>query len=236
LHRKVLSERTTHARALFAGLPDDYGAMGAALSFGQDPRWRRFLVSQMPRTSARMLDVAAGTGLVTRRLLADGRADSVVALDQSEPMLRVAAQEDDTRARFVLGQAERLPFADDMFDALTVTYLLRYVDDPAAVMAELVRVVRPEGVVASLEFAVPEGLAYPAWWFYTRLAMPAIGRLVSPAWYEVGRFLGPSIEGFWRRYPLATQLGWWRAAGIGAVRWRRMSLGGGIVVWGVKGS
>jgi len=231
LHRKVPSERTTHARALFAGLPDDYGGMGAALSFGQDPRWRRFLVSQIPR-SARVLDVAAGTGLVTRRLLVDGRAGAVVALDQSEPMLRVAAREDDARARFVLGQAERLPFADEMFDALTVTYLLRYVDDPAVVVAELIRVVRPEGVVASLEFAVPEGLAYPAWWLYTRLAMPAVGRLVSPAWYEVGRFLGPSIRGFWATYPLERLLDLWHAAGIEDVSHRRLSLGGGIVVWG----
>jgi demethylmenaquinone methyltransferase/2-methoxy-6-polyprenyl-1,4-benzoquinol methylase len=232
----MVTDRTAHARALFEGLPAAYDTMGAALSFGQDPRWRRFLVSRVPRGSARVLDVAAGTGLVTRRLLHEGRASSVVALDQSEPMLRAAELRGHPRSAFVLGQAERLPFADETFDALTVTYLLRYVDEPAAVVAELVRVLRTGGMVASLEFAVPDGLAYPAWWLYTRLALPAVGRLVSPAWYEVGRFLGPSIDGFWRGYPLATQLRWWRAAGIGAVRWRRMSLGGGIVVWGVKGS
>jgi demethylmenaquinone methyltransferase/2-methoxy-6-polyprenyl-1,4-benzoquinol methylase len=230
----MVSERTRHARRLFAGLPATYEAVGATLSFGQDPRWRRFLVSRVPPSAKRVLDVAAGTGLVTRALAAapDRR---VTALDQSEPMLRAAAERAaGTSSSFVLGQAERLPFDDAAFDALTVTYLLRYVEDPAAVVAELVRVVRPGGTVASLEFAVPSGIARPAWWLYTRVGLPVAGRVVSREWYEVGRFLGPSIDGFWRRYPLATQLAWWRAAGVGAVRWRRMSLGGGIVLWGVR--
>jgi demethylmenaquinone methyltransferase / 2-methoxy-6-polyprenyl-1,4-benzoquinol methylase len=235
LHRTVVSERTRHARTLFAGLPGSYEAMGALLSFGQDPRWRRFLVDRVASGSAPVLDVAAGTGLVTRALLQRGRAERVVALDQSDPMLR-AASRIGGGTLFVLGQAERLPFPDATFDALTVTYLLRYVDDPGATLRELVRVVRPGGTIASLEFAVPTGLAYPAWWLYTRLVMPAVGRLASHAWYEVGRFLGPSIEGFWERYPLASQVRMWQEAGVGAVRWRRMSLGGGIVVWGAKGA
>jgi len=230
----MVSDRTVHARALFAGLPANYEAMGTALSFGQDPRWRRFMVSRVPVTASWVLDVAAGTGLVTRALLDTGRAQRVVALDQSEPMLAAAAARGDERSVFVLGQAERLPFPDATFDALTVTYLLRYVDDPGTTLRELVRVVRPGGTIASLEFAVPSGVFRPAWVAYTRFAMPALGRLVSPAWYEVGRFLGPSIDGFWQRYPLPEQIRMWRSAGVGAVRWRRMSLGGGIVLWGVR--
>lgn len=230
----MVSDRTRHARALFAGLPGNYEAMGAALSFGQDPRWRRFLVSRVPRATPLVLDVAAGTGLVTRALVTAGRADAVVALDQSEPMLAAAVSRGGGRTRFALGQAERLPFADATFDALTVTYLLRYVDDPGAALRELVRVLRPGGSIASLEFAVPTGVFRPAWLLYTRLLMPALGRLVSREWYEVGRFLGPSIDGFWQRYPLPAQLQLWRDAGVGAVRWRRMSLGGGIVLWGVR--
>lgn len=231
----MVTDRTTHARALFAGLPTNYEAMGAALSFGQDPRWRRFLVSKVPPATPRVLDVAAGTGLVTRALLDAGAAETVVAVDQSEPMLAAAAARGDQRTRFVLGQAERLPFGDATFDALTVTYLLRYVEDPGATLRELVRVVRPGGTIASLEFAVPAGAFRPAWWVYTRVVMPAIGRLVSREWYEVGRFLGPSIDAFWQRYPLTAQAQLWRDAGVGAVRWHRMSLGGGIVVWGVRG-
>jgi len=232
----MVSQRTNHARALFAGLPASYEAMGAALSFGQDPRWRRFLVSRLPARNPRVLDVAAGTGLVTRGILAAGRAEQVIALDQSEPMLAAATSHREDRDRFVLGQAERLPFADATFDALSVTYLLRYVDDPGATLRELVRVVRPGGTIASVEFAVPSGALRPAWVLYTRLVMPLIGRLVSRDWYEVGRFLGPSIDGFWERYPMSAQVQLWREAGVGAVRWRRMSLGGGIVIWGVRGA
>jgi len=232
----MIGDRTKHARALFAGLPGSYEAVGATLSFGQDPRWRRFLVSRVPPASPRVLDVAAGTGLVTRALVRAGRANQVVALDQSEPMLVAAASRGDERTRFVLGQAERLPFPDATFDALTVTYLLRYVDDPGATLRELVRVVRPGGTITSVEFAVPAGVFRPAWVLYTRLLLPVLGRLVSRDWHEVGRFLGPSIDDFWRRYPIAIQQQLWRSAGVGAVRWRRMSLGGGIVLWGVRGA
>src|SRR5213076_2257774 len=123
-------------------------------------------------------------------------------------------------------------FEDASFDGLTVTYLLRYVDDPAVTLEELARVVRPGGAVASLEFAVPSGGWQPLWQAYVGAVLPAAGRLVSPGWHEVGRFLGGSIRDFWRRYPLERQLELWRAAGIEAVQCRRLSLGGGIVIWG----
>ena len=226
--------RTRHALRLFAGLGRGYDRMGAVLSFGQDPRWRRFLVSRIPEGSPLVLDVATGTGLVARELERAGRALRVVGLDRSEPMLRQA----DTRrvtTRFVMGRAETLPFPDGTFDALTVTYLLRYVDDPGASLRELARVVKPGSVVASLEFGVPPNPVWRAcWWLYTRLAMPLIGRAASRDWYEVGRFLGPSIEAFWRRYPLAVQAQLWSAAGLSPVRWRRMSLGGGVITWAVR--
>jgi hypothetical protein len=64
--------------------------------------------------------------------------------------------------------------------------------------------------------------------------LPALGRIVSRGWYEVGRFLGPSIDGFWRRHPLAKVVEMWREAGIESVETRKMSLGGGVVMWGVK--
>jgi demethylmenaquinone methyltransferase/2-methoxy-6-polyprenyl-1,4-benzoquinol methylase len=129
-----------------------------------------------------------------------------------------------------------LPFEDASFDALTVTYLLRYVDDPGATLAELARVVRSGGTVASLEFAVPAGLWQPLWRAYVGVVLPAAGRIVSPGWYEVGDFLGGSIREFWRRYPLERQLELWRAAGIEDVRYRLLSLGGGIVIWGSRGN
>ena len=226
--------RTRHALQLFAGLGRRYDRMGAVLSFGQDPRWRRFLVSRVPEGSPLVLDVATGTGLVARELEHVGRARRVIGLDRSEPMLR------QTRGSlgattFVIGRAETLPFPDATFDALTVTYLFRYVDDPGATLRELARVVKPGSVVVSLEFGVPPNPFWRACWrVYTRFVMPIIGRSVSRDWYEVGRFLGPSTDAYWRRYPLALQARLWSEAGLAPVRWRRMSLGGGVIMWAVR--
>jgi demethylmenaquinone methyltransferase/2-methoxy-6-polyprenyl-1,4-benzoquinol methylase len=228
-----VSARTDHAVELFAPLGPTYDRVGATLSFGQDPRWRRFMVSRVPDGRGRaVLDVATGTGLVAERLLA--RGFEVTGLDQSADMLAVARARFGDRVRLVEGTATALPFPDASFDHLTYTYLLRYVDDPAATMRELARVVRPGGTIAMLEFAVPHGVWRPLWELYVRTLLPAAGRLWSRAWWDVGRFLGPSIAGFWRAHPEPEVLGMWRAAGIEGVQARRMSLGGGIVVWGTR--
>jgi demethylmenaquinone methyltransferase / 2-methoxy-6-polyprenyl-1,4-benzoquinol methylase len=133
-------------------------------------------------------------------------------------------------------RAEALPFDDASFDALTFGYLLRYVDDPAATLRELARVVRRGGRIAGLEFFLPEGrLSRALWNVYVEIGLTTLGRLVAPGWAEVGRFLGPSIRSFYRRYSLEQQLADWRAAGIADVRARTMSVGGGVVIWGTKG-
>jgi demethylmenaquinone methyltransferase / 2-methoxy-6-polyprenyl-1,4-benzoquinol methylase len=231
--------RKREALELFSGLPSRYDALSAALSFWQDPRWRRALVSAVePVAGERILDVATGTGMVAAELLE--RADcSVVGVDQSPQMLAaarkrfaaLAANGGGGRVELIEGEAEALPFADASFDALTFTYLLRYVDDPAATMRELARVVRPGGRVASLEFGVPPWPpAYWAWRFYTAAGLPALGRLASREWARVGRFLGPSIRGFYARHPLDAIAGYWQRAGLEDVRVRRMSLGGGVIM------
>ena len=148
-----MSARADHARALFAPLGPTYDRVGAALSFGQDPRWRRFLVSRLPVDEGRALDVATGTGLVAARL--HERGFRVTGLDQSPEMLARARERLGGRAELVEGSADALPFPDAAFDHLTFTYLLRYVDDPAATLAELARVVRPGGTIAMLEFGLP---------------------------------------------------------------------------------
>jgi len=132
------------------------------------------------------------------------------------------------------GRAESLPFGESEFDALTFTYLLRYVDDARATMEELVRVVRPGGVVAMLEFAVPRGIWRPLWELYVRAVLPAAGYVIAREWGEVGRFLGPSIRDFYEQWPLDAMLTLWREAGLADVRAERLSLGGGVVVWGVR--
>jgi demethylmenaquinone methyltransferase/2-methoxy-6-polyprenyl-1,4-benzoquinol methylase len=234
----MASARKQHALELFEDLPARYDELGAALSFFQDPRWRRAMVSTVNAAPEdRVLDVACGTGLVLEQLVERYRC-RVVGLDQSAPMLaraRAKLAADPMlmeRVELIEGQAETLPFADAEFDHLTFTYLLRYVDDPAATLRELARVVKPGGRLASLEFGVPGGLWFWPWRLYTRVGLPALGRLASRQWFEVGRFLGPSIEGFYRSYPLRRQQVMWEEAGIGSVTARPMSLGGGIVIWG----
>ncbi len=190
-----------------------------------------------PRPGQRVLDVASGTGMVAFPVAERGCV--VVGLDQSEQMLSGARDKLDRRPdlngrlSFVLGQAERLPFGDATFDALTFTYLLRYVDDVAATMAELGRVVRPGGRIGMVEFGVPHQPGLRALWrAHTRLGLPTLGRLVSPAWLEVGRFLGPNIEEFHAREPDLPRR--WREAGIDRVEVRKMSFGAGLVMSGVR--
>jgi demethylmenaquinone methyltransferase / 2-methoxy-6-polyprenyl-1,4-benzoquinol methylase len=235
------SARKEHALELFSGLAPRYDGVGALMSFGQDPRWRRELVSAVAAGPGdRVLDVATGTGMVAAAL-AERYGCAVVALDQSEEMLagaraRLAGRPDlGSRIELVAAEAERLPFEDGEFDALSFTYLLRYVDDVPATLAELARVVRPGGRVASLEFGVPPAAVLRALWTaYCRIGLPAIGRVVSRDWQEVGRFLGPSISGFDRTWPPERLADAWRAAGIGAVEVRRMSFGAGVVMAGVR--
>jgi demethylmenaquinone methyltransferase / 2-methoxy-6-polyprenyl-1,4-benzoquinol methylase len=229
----VASPRRQHAQELFAPLGPTYDRYANLLSFGQDPRWRRFLVS---RTNAgpsdTVLDVATGTGAVAAELIRR-KGCAVVGLDQSPEMLTEARRRLPDGVRLVEGDADRLPFDDASFDALTFTYLLRYVDDPGATLRELARVVRPGGTIAGLEFGVPPGPAWRLLWrLYVRVGLPLAGRVISPGWRDVGDFLGPSIEQLWVRLPLDRLLDLWRAAGIEDVRYRRLSLGGGIVLWG----
>lgn len=223
------------ARELFAPLGPTYDRYARLLSLGQDPRWRRFLVSRMGvGPDDLVLDVATGTAAVAIELVRRTGC-SVVGVDQSAEMLevgraRVEAAALANRISLVHGRAEQLPFARAQFDALSFTYLLRYVEDRAATMRELARVTRPGGTIASLEFGVPPSPVWRALWeLYVRVGLPVLGRAISPGWHEVGRVLGPTI----RALPPPERLAeLWREAGIDGVSVRRLSLGGGVVMWG----
>ena len=235
----MASTRTRHARELFAPLGPTYDRYARLLSFGQDPRWRSFLVSRIPANAHRVLDVASGTAAVAIELVRADASRAVVGVDQSPEMLaagteRVAHEGLSERIELREGRAEDLPFADGEFDALTFTYLLRYVDDVPATVRELARVVRPGGTVAMLEFGLPRGMWRPLWELYVRIGLPAAGSVVSSGWGGVGRFLGPSIRDFWHDWPEPRLLDAWREAGLVEVEARRLSVGGGIVVWGTR--
>ena len=216
------------AGELFAPIAPTYERWAQLLSMGQDGRWRRAMVDGLGLSpGSRVLDVAAGTGSITR--LIESHGVEVVSADQSLEMTRMAKRRGSLT---VLATAERLPFSAGAFDGVTFGYLLRYVDDVSRCLEELVRIVRPGGVVGMVEFGRPTGGWRPAWWLYTRTLLPAAGAVIRSGWWEVGRFLGPSIDAFGDRYPPDRLAAAWEAAGMEDVRFRRMSLGGGLVMWG----
>jgi demethylmenaquinone methyltransferase / 2-methoxy-6-polyprenyl-1,4-benzoquinol methylase len=240
----VLDTRNSFAQQLFAPLPERYDRLAEILSFGQNGRWRRAMVDHLIDTPAGadrvVLDVAAGTAGVSLQIAARTGA-RVIGLDLTQQMLRqgaqnIAAAGAVSRVSLVNARAEQIPLPDASVDALTFTYLLRYVSDPQATLAELARVVRPGGTVASLEFYVPPSPFWRFWWqAYTALVLPAGGLITGGRqWYDVGRFLGPSISGHYRKYPIDWTVRAWQQAGLRDVGYRVMSLGGGLVMWGTR--
>lgn len=238
-----LSERNRFARELFSDLPPRYDLLGEVLSFGQNRRWRSALVDHIVAGAPDgVLDVATGTAGVALQI-AERTGARVTGADLSPAMLaraeaNVGRRAEGARVRLLVARAEELPFADATFDALSFTYLFRYVDDPGATLAEMARVVRPGGAVSSLEFGLPASRLWRAgWWLYTRALLPVIGGLIGGReWWRVGRFLGPSISGHYARYPVEWHRDAWRRAGLVDVGVRHMSLGAGLVMWGVKAS
>ena len=237
------SDRKVHARSLFAGIAGDYDRWAQLRSFGQDRRWHDLMVEAIAPAAARpgavVADVATGTAAVAISIARRYPGCRVVGIDQSPEMLaggarRIEAAGLGRRIELVESQAERLPLEPGAVDALTHTYLLRYVDDPAATVAAMAAAIRPGGMMASLEFGVPRGAAFPAWRLWTRAGLPLFGAPGGRAWIATGRFLGPSIERFWADHPIDEVLAWWAAAGMTEIRARRLSLGGGVIVWATR--
>jgi demethylmenaquinone methyltransferase/2-methoxy-6-polyprenyl-1,4-benzoquinol methylase len=235
------AEPNRFARDLFHELPKRYDVLEEVLSFGQNRRWRVEMVDAIiAGKPTSVLDVATGTAGVAL-MLVDRTDARVVGIDLTEAMLRqgkqrVVARGYEERVVLAAGRAEQLPFEDGSFDALTFTYLLRYVADPAATLKELARVVRPGGVIASLEFGVPRAPIWlAAWRLYTRGVLPVAGLVTGGrAWARVGWFLGPSIERHYRTYSVESHVAMWTAAGLEDMQVKLMSLGGSLVMSGRK--
>ncbi len=237
----VAGDRNRFAQQLFTSLPQRYDQLAEVLSMGQNGRWRRAMIDRIAPTSPGMvLDVASGTAGVALQL-AHRTSSNIIGVDLTRSML-ARGQENVAKAglrgriQLVAGRAEQLPFPDGTFDALTFTYLLRYVDDPQGTLCELARVVKPGGTVASLEFLLPPSRFWRFWWWlYTRLLLPVGGGISGGReWFRVGRFLGPNISRHYHRYPMSWTEDAWRRAGFENVGVRVMSLGGGLVMWGTR--
>ena len=233
--------RNRHASRLFDGIAAGYDGLAELFSGFQYGLWRRFLVSRIAaQPGDTVIDVCTGTGGVA---LATSRATGakVVGIDLSPQMLERAQNKFSSskhrhNVALAMGRAESLPLADSSVDVVCFTFLLRYVDDPAATIQELARILRPGGQMVSLEFAVPDNIAVRALWkFYTGWIMPPLALCLSPGWRYVGAFLGPSISDFYNAHSTEQVSGMWEQAGVADVQFKKLSLGSGVVMWGTKG-
>jgi demethylmenaquinone methyltransferase/2-methoxy-6-polyprenyl-1,4-benzoquinol methylase len=233
--------RRTLAQDLFDGVAPSYDTWAQVLTFFQYLRWREFLVSRMAlRQGNLVLDVCTGTAGVAMEI-ADHHDGRIVGLDVSHSMLQaglraVEKKSLDGRVQLIQGRAEHLPFPDETFDTVVFTYLLRYVQDPDATIRELSRVLKPSGELFSLEFDIPKALWMRALWeLHNRVIMPVMTLSVSRGWHRMGCFLGPSISGFCKQYPVDRLAAIWRENGIPLVQTRRLLHGVAVLMWGTKG-
>ena len=232
--------KNQRARQIFDGIAPRYNLISQLLSFYQAGAWRQFLVSRLKvGPGDTVLDICTGTAVLALKIAGKSGA-RVVGVDLSDEMLR-QGQQDVSRAglessvALVKGRAEDLGFSDASFDSVCFTWLLRYVDSPPATLSEVVRVLKPGGSLVSLEFGVPDNIFVRGLWnVYTRLGLPLTTRFMSPGWRHVGSFLGPNIAEFCRNYSVEDLRRIWTDLGIVDVRVKKLSLGGGVVMWGTK--
>ena len=229
-----------HAQDLFNGIAAGYDTLAELCSFFQYGRWRRHLLSRLgPHSGDTVLDLCTGTGGVAIALARKFHGQ-VVGVDLSPEMLGHAQRNLQRtaltpRISLVLSRAEELPFQDHTFDAVCFTFLLRYVAEPLNALAEVVRVLKPGGRLASLEFGVPQRLVLRGMWrVYTHYVMPVLTRPISPGWRYVGGFLGPSIARFSRTHSPEKIAELWREVGVDGVEIQRLSLGSAVVMWGTR--
>lgn len=210
-------------QAMFDRVAPRYDLANSVLSLGRDAYWRRVAAAAAEPIGGAVLDVAAGTGALSRELARRG-ATEVIALDLSHRMVAVGSRRDLERVRFLAGDALRLPFTDEMFDAVTIGFGLRNLPDPEAGLAEFARVTRPGGRLVVLEFSRPTWPPFArVYTNYLVRALPRIAAVVSssPAAY---RYLADSILLWPDQEELAR---WIDGRGWTDVRYRNLT--GGIV-------
>jgi demethylmenaquinone methyltransferase/2-methoxy-6-polyprenyl-1,4-benzoquinol methylase len=206
-------------RTMFDRISPAYDAMNRTMTMGLDQRWRRATVAAVVRAGDRVLDACCGTGDLA--LAARRRGGRVTGLDFSQPMLERARRKG-PEIEWVCGDALALPFEDGAFDAATVGFGVRNLDDLERGLAELRRVLRVGGRVAILEITRPSGLLAPFYRLWFDGLVPLLGKLLPGG--SAYTYLPASVRRFPGPDELASLL---RAGGFEDVRWRTFA--GGIV-------
>ncbi len=213
-----LEKKPFDVATMFDDVGEKYDLTNTILSFGQDRRWRRRTRERLNlQPGEKVLDLAAGTAVSTVELAKSGAW--AVACDFSQGMLAAGRERDVPK---VVGDGMHLPFADNTFDAVTISYGLRNIHDHEAALREMARVTRPGGRLTVNEFSTPVvpvfGTVYKE--YLTRL-LPAIARVVSsnPAAYE---YLADSIRAWPDQEGLANVI---NANGWTGCGWQNLTLG-----------
>lgn len=221
MSRAQLDKRPRDVAAMFDGIAGRYDLLNDVLSLGQDRHWRRVVAAAVAAGPGEVvLDIAAGTGTSSRALTQAGAR--CVACDFSLGMLQAGAARQAGRVSFVAGDGLVLPFRDEAFDAVTVSFGLRNMADPDAGLAEMLRVTRPGGRLVICEFShLPSRRLDAAYSRYLAAALPLVARRLSGSG-EAYSYLAESIADWPDQRRLARRIA---AAGWAAVRWRNLSLG-----------
>jgi demethylmenaquinone methyltransferase/2-methoxy-6-polyprenyl-1,4-benzoquinol methylase len=222
MSRASLEKKPAEVASMFDGIAQRYDLTNDLISLGQDRRWRRATVDAVAASPGeKVLDLAAGTGTSSEPFAHDGAV--VVPSDFSLGMLRVGKSRREDLP-FVAGDATRLPFADAAFDAVTISFGLRNLVDPAAGLAEMLRVTRPGGRLVVCEFSHPTWSPWRTVYLeYLMKTLPAVAKAVSSA-PDAYVYLAESIRAWPDQAGLAAMIG---AAGWQQAEWRNLS--GGIV-------
>ncbi len=234
----VVDKSETRVRNMFGEIAGRYDFLNHTLSLGVDVYWRWRTVRKVPPTGdAPVLDLCTGTGDLA---LAYSRASAgrvaIVGADFCRPMLVIGRGKIDhdsaNRVTFVEADAQRLPFADDTFQIVSVAFGLRNVTDTDRGLREMVRVCRPGGHVAVLEFSMPRWQPFRAvYGWYFRNVLPRIGQAVSRNGHAAYNYLPQSVGEFPSGEALAERI---RAAGASDVRYHPLTLGVATLYVGTK--
>jgi len=221
-------ERRSLIRQVFATIAPRYDLMNDLMSFGIHRLWKRTLARRCDGLHGVVVDLAGGTGDVARRL--DGCGRRITVCDPSLQMMQMGRRPADKRIRWLAGEAEALPFADNSIDLLTIAFGIRNVTQLGAALAEIRRVLAPGGRFVCLEFSRPQRWLAPFYDFFSWQVIPRLGAAVAaqPLAY---RYLVESI----RRFPDQREFaGLIEAAGFSEVRWENLSFGIACLHFGTK--